>query len=69
VVNPRTIRFNDKNLYFTYTKDIYVFLCISEQTVHISPFNIDGLDIVTETEGVYCASLRGRNQIFQYNAG
>jgi len=69
MVNLRTIRFNDKNLYVPPTKYNCVFLCISEQTVYISPFNINGLDIVTETEGVYCALLRGMNQIFKYNLG
>lgn len=69
MVNLRTIRFSDKNLYVPTTKDIYVFLCISEQTVGIFPFNINEFDIITETEGDYCVSLRGTNQIFKYNLG
>jgi hypothetical protein len=49
-----------------------IFMCFyvsqSKQCI-FSHSTFNGLDIITEKEGVYCALLRGMNQIFKYNLG
>ena len=64
VVTAYTTRFNIQRSYILPT-DCMQFLCISEQTTLISPYNFNWLVFVFETEYVYCAVRIGSLNIFR----